>query len=350
MLVTGIFTTTIDAKNFDVPSPVIMQAQSSNLELSQDSVDFLKNSGLDMDAFEGALSKFQTDQPIAERSKNDAFNVGEQKEVYVGNLESDIQALKNAAQANGFSDEQIQLYIEGLLKNLNERIVPSTVMLRSAPDRAEKDSYGVGFEALSEKKFSQITTRVKLPSAQVNDVNEIPYVFITPVSATENFDFGLKRGASIWDAFVLLGDPAINPDKRMLEYPLKSSVADGDMLYYQIYRDSDGYMVCKILNNADFSDVKISQSVWLNNSLPDQISFNKQITMTFPPSGTVGSSIMDARFSDSYLYDNSGNYVFETRVDNSHYGIFGDLRIPGSRNYTTHQHSEATDYVNIQLR
>ena len=35
---------------------------------------------------------------------------------YIGNLESDVQALKNAAEANSFTQDQIKSYVEGLLK------------------------------------------------------------------------------------------------------------------------------------------------------------------------------------------------------------------------------------------
>ena len=56
--------------------------------------------------------------------------------------------------------------------------------------------------------------------------------------------------------------------------------------------------------------LKPVKRIWLNNGSVDRISFNKQITMTFPQARRLGSSIRDARFVDSYLYNSRGNYIF----------------------------------------
>ncbi len=346
----GVLTNTAYAKDLNTYSFKSISNQSSNVDLSKESEDFLKNSGIDIKEFNKHLLKFkyQNDKNLGTRN---VFISGTNETQYVGNLESDIQALKNAAKANGFTNIQIQNYVLGLLKNETQTIEYNSIDLKSAPDRTEDNSYGTGFEALSFQNFTQITTKVKLPSTNIKSLKEIHYLFISPSSPRDIFDFGLIKGEYNWEGCYLLDkNNHPNIEENMVRFPLNSRVYDGDMLYYNIYRDSDGYMVCKILNNNDFSDVKASKRIWLNNSSVDRISFNKQITMTFSKDGVFGSSIKDARFVDSYLYNSKGYYIFETKVNNNRHGIFGDTRIPGSRYFTKYQHSGNTDYVDINLR
>lgn len=353
-MVSGLgFTTSIYAREFIVnESGIINNTESSKTDLSEDSINFLKNSGVDIEKFNESLLKFESYPKNEDVRYRSLFIDGANEEnEYIGNLESDVQALKNAAEANSFTQDQIKSYVEGLLKNETETISYTSLGLRSAPDRTENNSFGAGFEALSSQNFSQMTTRVKLPYTNIKSSNEIHYLFVSPGNSNDLFDFGLIKGQYNWEGFYLL-DKNNHPNigVNMVTFPLNSRVYDGDMLYYNIYRDSDGYMICKILNNNNFSDVKTSKRIWLNNGSVDRISFNKQITMTFPQARRLGSSIRDARFVDSYLYNSRGNYIFETQVNNSRYGVFGDTRIPGSRYFTNYQRSGNTDYVDINLR
>lgn len=320
---------------------------AENVTLNDESQQFLEEYNIDIYK---ELLKFSDDNNSNINYRSLENDTMQDKEVYVGNLNDDILALKNAAEANNFTEEQIGAYVDGLLKNETEVIEDNNeISLRSAPDRNEGNSYGCGFEALSQQSFSQMTTRVKLPSVNINNSREIHYLFVSPGNSNDLFDFGLMKGQNNWVGFYLLDKKNHPGMTNMNQFSLNRSVRDGEMLYYNIYIGTDGYINCKILNNNNFSDVIASKRIWLNYGSKNSIAFNKQITMTFDRYTRYGGKINDARFSDSYLYNDRGNYRFENKVNNSRYGAFGDTRVSGSRYYTNYRFSSNTDYVDINL-
>lgn len=303
----------------------------SNIDLSFESKLFLEENGIDI---EQKLNKFI--------SKNDLYTMKfEEKQLYIGNLEDDIVALRNAAEANRFSKKEVKEYVDGLLKNTTVNY-DNTISLYSAPTRKDP---GVGFEAQSRNNFYQFTSYATLPNVNINNYNEIVWHFVSPTSDKgDTLDFGVRKGKWGW-AGTLLSNATGQTDVG-----LNKTLYDGDRIYYNIYRGSDGLINCKLVNASNFSDVIASVRVRLNNSRNDTLAFNKQITMTWNNSKLEGSYISNGTFKDSYVYNSRGGYFrLEDRLNNNHYGTFGSYQIPSSSSYTTWYNSNYTDYVNITL-
>lgn len=302
-------------------------SEISNTEISEEAYDFLRDHNIDIT---NEVSQFISKEDLSIQSENIS-----PKEVYVGNLNDDILALKNATIAHDFSDEQIQAYVDRLFENttvlLDLRDVTKDEVsdeVFRAPNRPEN---GVGFEAQTYANYNQFTSYATLPHVNISNLNEIVWHFVSPVTSRGRvFDITLRKGANSWAGGYLLDGGGGFHDIDFINDP-----QDGDKVYYNIYKDSDGYIMCKIVD-GNFSKTILSARIWLNYSEFNRIAFNKQITMTWNSRPLRGSSIYGGTFESSYVYKKGGPYYkFEDVVNPNRYGTFGSNAKWGSERYTT---------------
>ena len=76
---------------------------------------------------------------VEERAKSQTYSTTSEK-LYAGILDKDILALKNAAEANNFTDEQIAQYVDGLLNTPSEIILESANIVRNTVSYLENDT------------------------------------------------------------------------------------------------------------------------------------------------------------------------------------------------------------------
>lgn len=308
-------------------------SEVGSVQISSEAQEFLKQHNIDV---QSDLSKFLSNDDIQKNISDNFLNnpgVGianssnrfQKKELYVGSLNDDIIALKNAAVANQFTEQQIRDYFKGLIKNTTI-LDNSELCIKSAPNRTD----GVGFEAQTYHKFNQFTSYFTLPDVNIEEYNQIVWHFVTVASDISSFDFTLRKGKHDWAAGYL------KEGSQHKDTPLYETLRDGEKLYLNIYRNTNGTVTCKILNANNFGVVYASVNLSLRGGGANRLAFNKQITMTWSSPTSYTASITSANFENSYVYKQSGHYKkFEEVIDWSRYGTFGNKNKPGSDKYTT---------------
>ena len=163
----------------------IIKTELSDTSLSDEAISFLAENNISLD------SKVTPNSEV--------MSEGNGNTEYIGVLNEEILALKNAAQAYGFTQQQIQAYVEGILNT------PTTVIfeednpdlsIMSNPTSTRVPDDGIGYEVQSLTGYSQATSYVTLPTRSINNLNDIAYLFYTAYSSSTCMDFGV-RGVTV---------------------------------------------------------------------------------------------------------------------------------------------------------
>lgn len=315
------------------------QVDNSNVALSQNSIDFLNEHGIDLTeelkSFEAGYSPYASRSLAPDNNSN----------IYIGNLESDINVLIKTSKAYNFTDEQIQAYVDGLMKNIGEVVsLPSNeyILPFSAPDRRE-ETPGCGFEAESYSKFNLFTSYIQLPSVSINTANEIGYLFVGGTLPRNHiyFDFGLRKGQNHWQPFIMISN---GNSKTTYDKNSSINLYDGQRLYIYVNYDLKNNTLTSELRDAnDLSNVIVRDIFYPPTKESSNLTFNKQITMTWVNRNTNSSKFLNGKYIDAYLYSPTQTIPFENAINNNHYGTFGTTYIPNSRNFTSWSHYKQYD-------
>ncbi len=250
-------------------------------------------------------------------------------------------ALKNAAEANNFSEEQIEAYINGLLSTPSRIILEAERVSPMAQDRNNDD--GVGYEGMSVTGYNQATSYATLPKRNITNLQDIAYVFYTVYTNTGNcMDFGVRGGMYSW---VTTFTPVVNGDGTNIHK------SDGEQIYFNINVEKNGVLRCRILDANNFSNVLFDTMYQMSGVSKDRMIFNKQISFcnnnkTF----TSGCKISNGGFSQSYIYNSTGYSKMNASNTNSNRcGVFGISEVPGSRSMVQVNHSTQWDSEDVTI-
>ena len=116
--------------NEESQKQAFIREELNDTTLSKESIDFLEKNGI---------------YDLQEHFDTIAYT--NEENLYAGILDEDILALKRAAEANNFTEEQIQKYVEGLLNSSPTIVLESQMVSPMAADRKDRD--GVGYEVQS---------------------------------------------------------------------------------------------------------------------------------------------------------------------------------------------------------
>ncbi len=114
---------------------------------------------------------------------------------------------------------------------------------------------------------------------------------------------------------------------------------DGQRLYMYVNYDSKNNTLTSELRSADyFNNVIVRDVFYPPTKESSNLTFNKQITMTWKSRYTNGSELINGKYIDSYLYSPTETTPFENAINSNRYGIFDTINIPASRNFTSWSH------------
>lgn len=307
----------------------IIKTELSDTSLSDEAISFLAENNISLD------SKVTPNSEV--------MSEGNGNTEYIGVLNEEILALKNAAQAYGFTQQQIQAYVEGILNT------PTTVIfeednpdlsIMSNPTSTRVPDDGIGYEVQPLTGYSQATSYVTLPTRSINNLNDIAYLFYTAYSSSTCMDFGVRGGMYSWVT-------SFNPVKNPKEDGVAIGKNDGDRVYINISVASDGWLSCKIMDANNFSNVLCSVLYQMTGVKKDSMVFNKQISLCNNyATYTSGSSISHAKFNQSYLYNSKGYSLMNSSNTNSkRRGAFGGSRVTVN-SYTQWDSEDVSIYFN----
>lgn len=305
----------------------------NDITLGQEAADFLEQNGItDLEA----------------RLSIQLYSDDSEENMYVGILDEDILALKRAAEAHNFTEEQVQQYVEGLMNTPSEVVLEdkSASARKDSTDRTKKD--GVGYEVQSLGGYSQATSYATLPIRSINNLQDIAYVFYTAYSGPTCMDFGVRGGMYNWVTMFL---PKLDDNKQAAGDDKNINKKDGERIYFNINVEKNGVLRCRLLDANNFSNVLCDTMYAMSGVAKDKMVFNKQITFcnnncTY----TSGCKISNARFDQSYLYNTAGYRKMDsTNTKSDRCGRFGIVGIEGSREMVKINNSTQWDSEDITI-
>lgn len=245
-----------------------------------------------------------------------------------------ILSIKRQAAANQFSDDQIQKYVKGLVDTSPIVInSPSSTSIStlSTPYSTRIGDDGIGYEVKSTSGFNEETAYATIPTA-FRATATSGYMFNTISSPTTGFgiDVGLWYGAGGATGDVVgwrgvyngpTGQHAVPSDGSII-----SALTPGKQVYMIWQIRSDGYLETKVLDANNFSTVYLDfiyyvgdKQVYTSNGI-----FNRQITLCQGSAVfTNGSYMRNAKFSQGFLYSNTGySKVNSLNTDSNRRGAF----------------------------
>lgn len=297
-----------------------IREELNDTTLSKESIDFLAQNGIN---------------DLQEHFNTIAYSNGEN--LYAGILEEDILALKRAAEANNFTEEQIQKYVEGLLTSSPTIVLESQMISPTADDRKPNDQ-GVGYEVQSIAGYTQATSFATLPKRSINNLQDIAYLIYTVyVNGGTCMDFGVRGGMYSW---VTTYPPTVPEDG------VKINKNDGEKIYFNINVEKSGVLRCRILDANDFSNVLCDTEYEMTGVAKNKMIFNKQIT--FCNNYKVfnsGCKISNGGFDNSYVYTTTGYSIMNSsNTLANRCGVFGIQDVNGSRNMVTVNNAKTSQW------
>lgn len=286
----------------------IIKAEFNDISLSQEAKEFLAENDIVLDILQ-----------VEETSAMKQNTQDSSELLYAGVLNEDILALMRAAEANNFTEQQIQEYVDGLM-NVSPQIVcevaSNTPVVMSNPVSTRVPDNGIGYEVQSVYGYNQATSYVTLPTRNIDNLDDIAYLFYTAYSPNTCMDFGVRGGMYSW---VSSFNPNAAGDGEVI------NKNDGDRIYFNINVESNGWLRCRILDANNFSNVLFDTLYQMSGVGTNKMIFNKQITFcnndaTF----TSGCSISHGKFDQSYLYTTTGYSIMNSSNTNpNRRGAFG---------------------------
>lgn len=248
-------------------------------------------------------------------------------------IEDSIKAIKDEAEVYNFTTEQIQNYINATLSS-------TPIIARSKAD-AEREALnnpvatfdyyadnrvddGIGWEVKSLPQFSKATTFVNLPTVLNKVDGTAPYMFYT-VSTDNNRGWAMDIGVGYengdtgvkWRGFYLTSQPKneSNSAEKVKDEMVYDQVGSVDSNYVYFIAElldgsNTGYLNFKVLNGNNFNVIYYNLMYYVGDKglFNTNTSFNKQITLCNPlKQFNTGVKILNARFSQSYLYSTPNN-------------------------------------------
>ncbi|MDR1134750.1 MAG: hypothetical protein LBL49_01005 [Clostridiales Family XIII bacterium] len=242
----------------------------------------------------------------------DSANENVDKDLGMTLFKSSIISLNNQIQAYGFTDEQINAYIDGLVSSTPDTLANSNI-LRSYPTSADHTrpfhDDGAGYEVQSKPGYMESTAFGIVGSGFTKKAQgQAGYMFYTvsrdTSSGYKGNDFGLAYINGKWVAF------ASGQVTGWQTFTLNSNIYAGQKIYLHAAIVGD-YVRIRILDGDNFNNVFFDRSYYHSGYFPTSgsgVIINRQITLC-DDSDTLGTGIYlkNASFYDSYLYTPSSN-------------------------------------------
>lgn len=234
-----------------------------------------------------------------------------------------VQSLIRQSEANNFTDEQIQKYVEGALTTPTTIIVPNSsdaTVLPLADNRPFDD--GVGYEVKSQNGYYQTTAFAKIPTVyRKSETNA--YMFYT---VSDKLDIGIWYGSGTagegWRCCWKYENQAMET-----KYDILSGVTAGKSVYFNAEVIDNNWVQLKVLDGNDFSKVYMNYSFSTSGLgiTKTNANWNRQITLCTTSSFTNGSYLLNGEFSQAYIYKTNGTYAntLPTNTVENHVGVFG---------------------------
>jgi hypothetical protein len=300
--------------------PTFAQADKKGAYIvNNEVVDFLNSHNVDVTPF--MESNTAGDNPYNKEGPSAVFS----KAVL---YDENILSFKRQVDVYNFSDDQIQKYVKGLLETsptvINNASTFSTASASYSTNRPNDN--GIGYEVKSNTSgYNEETAYAVIPSAY-RTTNTSGYLFYT-VSGSDGWgiDVGLWYGGGTggdgWRGVYNSPDLGQNATTGVI-----GALTAGKQIYTIAHVRTDGYLEFKALDAANFSIVYVDfiyyvgNHIWTTNGI-----FNRQITLCNGDKiFSNGSYMRNAKFSQAYLYSNTG-YAPETPTnsDSVRHGAFG---------------------------
>lgn len=288
------------------------QEASPSEALSEDLVAFLED--------------HQVDDALISQMMIESYSLSDEQKI-ANSYNDSITALKNASEAYGFTDEQIQAYVQGLIDTPTQIITPEDEGISTlAVDRPGDN--GIGYEVRSLTGFYQATAFAKLPSVyQTQRTSAFMMYSVADSSDANVIDMGLtyedgSAGTGWYRFYMLNGKQIVQPGKINV-----TSQADGKDVYFNMTMGTDGYARCRVLDGHNFSNVFYDQSYYVSSMgiYRSNVTFNQQMTLCDSQKGyNDGSYARNGGFKESYLYnDKVTSWMLSSNTNSNRRGVFG---------------------------
>lgn len=311
MMICEMSSNALEARAYSATNSIIkeniIKSELSDMSLTDEAKKFLYDNGVD---FDHELTQ-----------KSSGIKSGKNVSEYVGILNEEILALKRAAQAHGFTRQQIQEYVDGIVHAPTEVILENSnkaYSTLSTPTSTRIPDYGIGYEVQSLYGYNQATSYVTLPTRNINNLNDITYLFYTAYSSNNCMDFGVRGGMYNWVS-------SFTPVQNSNDDAVAIGKSDGERVYFNISVETNGWLRCKIIDANNFSNVILNVLYQMSGVTQNGMFFNKQITLCNNfATYTSGSSITHGKFDQSYLYTTTGYSIMNSSNTNpNRRGAFG---------------------------
>jgi hypothetical protein len=290
---------------------------NSNSGLSDTALEFLNAHNVDLDIFKSLSIE----------------NANSFRRTYSGgtnpnDYNSAILSLIDQTEAYGFSDLQIQKYVESLVNN--PTVVVDTPANSGtslfAANRPNDD--GVGYEVQSKNGYYQATAFAKVPSAYRGTANDTSgYMFWGVAGYSNGMDIGIwysdGSGGTGWRVFYTKNGTTTELGG------VNSNIYAGKVLYFNAWVVDNYYVRIKITDGsddnwgapiADYSIYSYDLGITRTNAY-----WNRQITLCRTGGFTGSAYIRNAEFYDAYIYktDGTNSRTTSTNCVSTNLGKFG---------------------------
>lgn len=259
--------------------------------LNDEAVAFLQEHGVDTSIFEKSSYALLDEETAVANSYNES-----------------VLAFKDAVAANGFTDEQIQQYVEGLVSTPTTVVSGNDGISTYADNRPSDD--GLGYEVLSKPGYYQETAFATLPTvnrAASSGSHSDGYMFYTVSGIDWAIDVGLAynsgAGGEAWRG-------CYTPQKLETTSgaPINALRA-GSYVYLNAVVENNGYLRFRVLDGNNFNIVYYDISYYVGNYgiTPTSASFNRQISLCNASKNfNTGAYLRNAKFSEAFIYFSKG--------------------------------------------
>ena len=259
--------------------------------LSNEAIAFLQEHGVDTSVFEVSAYALMDEETITANSYNES-----------------VMALRDAAAAYDFTDEQIQAYVEGLVSTPTTVVYGEEGITPYADNRPTDD--GIGYEVKSNSGYYQETAFATLPTvnrAASSGTYSDGYLFYTVSGSTWGIDVGLAynsgNNVEAWrGCYTPQGSNTVSG-------AVISGLRAGSRVYFNAVVETNGYLRFRVLDANNFNTVyyDISYYVGDHGIYRTNASFNRQITLCNGAKNfNTGAYLRNGQFSDAYIYSSSG--------------------------------------------
>ncbi|MBQ8391031.1 MAG: hypothetical protein IJX50_00620 [Clostridia bacterium] len=237
--------------------------------------------------------------------------------------ESAIKSIQKEAEVYGFTSKQIENYINATLSSTPKILRSKADAEKEAlEDKASPLDYyadnkpkedGIGWEVKSLPQFSHATTFVTLPTVQNKTSNAAPYLFYTVANPNESWGIDLGVGYEYGDTGLKWrGFHKTTGNK--LQYDKNAEIMSNNLYFKAFLYPEDheyyGYLNFTVCDGDDIDTIYFNYLYYVadHNIYPINGTFIKQVTLCDNlKQYNCGMKILNAQFSQSYLYSTPNN-------------------------------------------